>query len=124
MYYVQYVHARICSIVRKSTELGIKELSCSDAALRLLNTAEDISVIKMMVKYPETVQFSAEMMEPHRITFYLMELAAAFHAYYNRRRVLTDDPMLTSARLYLITAVRQVIANGLSLLGVSAPESM
>jgi arginyl-tRNA synthetase len=78
----------------------------------------------MMVKYPETVRFSAEMMEPHRITFYLMELAAACHAYYNRRRVLTDDPLMTHARLYLITAVRQVIANGLSLLGVSAPESM
>jgi len=124
VYYVQYVHARICSIVRKSVDLGIKEILCSDSVLCLLNTAEDISLIKMMVKYPETVRFSAEMMEPHRITFYLMELAAAFHAYYNRQRVLTDDPLLTHARLYLITAVRQVIANGLSLLGVSAPESM
>ena len=124
VYYVQYVHARICSIIRKSTELEKMEISCSDSALCLLNTAEDISLIKMMVKYPETVRFSAEMMEPHRITFYLMELAAAFHAYYNRRRVLTDDPLMTHARLYLITAVRQVIANGLSLLGVSAPESM
>ena len=124
VYYVQYVHARICSIVRKSIDLGIAQSPCPDAALRLLNTAEDVSLIKMMVKFPETVRFSAEMMEPHRITFYLMELAAAFHAYYNRQRVLTDDPLLTHARLYLITAVRQVIANGLSLLGVSAPESM
>jgi len=124
VYYVQYVHARICSIVRKSTELGITGVPATDAVLCLLNTPDDISLIKMMVKYPETVRFSAELMEPHRITFFLMELAAAFHAYYNRQRVLTDDPRLTHARLYLMTAVRQVIANGLSLLGVSAPESM
>jgi arginyl-tRNA synthetase len=124
VYYVQYVHARICSIVRKSAELGITGIPATDAVLCLLNTPEDISLIKMMVKYPETVRFSAELMEPHRITFFLMELAAAFHAYYNRQRVLTDEPRLTQARLYLMTAVRQVIANGLSLLGVSAPESM
>jgi arginyl-tRNA synthetase len=124
VYYVQYVHARICSIVRKSKELGITGIPVTDAVLCLLNTPEDISLIKMMVKYPETVRFSAELMEPHRITFFLMELAAAFHAYYNRQRVLTDAPRLTQARLYLMTAVRQVIANGLSLLGVSAPESM
>ena len=108
----------------KAPNWELRSISRSDPALCLLNTAEDISLIKMMVKYPETVQFSAEMMEPHRITFYLMELAAAFHAYYNRQRVLTYDPLVTLARLYLITAVRQVIANGLSLLGVSAPESM
>jgi arginyl-tRNA synthetase len=124
VYYVQYVHARICSIVRKSIALGITENPSTGAAIYLLNTPEDISLIKMMVKYPETVRFSADLMEPHRITFYLMELAAAFHAYYNKQRVLTDDLQLTHARLYLMKAVRQVIANGLSLLGVSAPESM
>jgi arginyl-tRNA synthetase len=124
VYYVQYVHARICSIVRKSTEMGICIIVPDDVALCLLNTPEDIALIKMMIKYPETVRFSAELLEPHRITFYLMELAAAFHAYYNRQRVLTDDIALTLARLYLMKAVRQVIANGLSLLGVSAPESM
>ena len=124
VYYVQYVHARICSIVRKSIALGITENPTTGAAIYLLNTPEDISLIKMMVKYPETVRFSADLMEPHRITFYLMELAAAFHAYYNKQRVLTDDLQLTHARLYLMKAVRQVIANGLSLLGVSAPESM
>jgi arginyl-tRNA synthetase len=124
VYYVQYVHARICSIVRKSTEMGISVIVPDDAALCLLNTPEDIALIKMMIKYPEIVRSSAELLEPHRITFYLMELAASFHAYYNRQRVLTDDIPLTLARLYLMKAVRQVIANGLSLLGVSAPESM
>jgi arginyl-tRNA synthetase len=124
VYYVQYVHARICSIVRKSIEMGISVIAPDDAALCLLNTPEDIALIKMMIKYPEIVRSSAELLEPHRITFYLMELAASFHAYYNRQRVLTDDIPLTLARLYLMKAVRQVIANGLSLLGVSAPESM
>ncbi len=124
VYYVQYVHARICSIVRKSEEMGAVGIPATDAVLCLLSTPEDISLIKMMIKYPEIVRFSAQQMAPHRITFFLMELAAAFHAYYNRQRVLTDDPRLTQARLYLMTAVRQVIANGLSLLGVSAPQSM
>jgi arginyl-tRNA synthetase len=77
-----------------------------------------------LIKFPEIVRSAAEILEPHRITFYLMELAAAFHAYYNRQRVLSDDEPLTLARLHLMTAVRQVIANGMSLLGVSAPESM
>jgi arginyl-tRNA synthetase len=124
VYYVQYVHARICSIVRKSDEQFPEQVSGKQDFLGRLNTPEDISLIKIMLKYPEAVRFSAELMEPHRITFFLMELAAAFHAYYNRQRVLTDEPELRHARLYLITAVRQVIANGLTLLGVSAPESM
>jgi arginyl-tRNA synthetase len=124
VYYVQYVHARICSIIRKSTALGIRGAVPSDDALGLLKTSEDIALIKMLIKFPEIVRSAAEILEPHRVTFYLMELAAAFHAYYNRQRVLSDDEPLTLARLYLMTAVRQVIANGLSLLGVSAPESM
>jgi arginyl-tRNA synthetase len=77
-----------------------------------------------MGNYPETVRLSAEFMEPHRITFYLMNLASSFHAYYNKHRVLTDDPLLTGARLYLVVAVKKVIRNGLTLLGVSAPEKM
>jgi arginyl-tRNA synthetase len=80
--------------------------------------------MKTMARYPETVRFSAEFMEPHRIAFYLMNLAAAFHAYYNKHRVLTDDPVLTVGRLYLVLAVKKVIRNGLTLLGVSAPETM
>ncbi len=124
VYYVQYVHARICSIVRKSTEMAIIDIVPTQESLCRLNTPEDIALIKMLIKFPETVRFSAELLEPHRITFYLMELAAAFHAYYNRQRVLTDDLSLTHARLYLMKAVQQIIANGLSLLGVSAPESM
>ena len=124
VYYVQYVHARICSIIRKSGEMGITDIAATESALDLLNTPDDIALIKMIIKYPGIVRISAELMEPHRITFFLMEIAGSFHAYYNRQRVLTDDLLLTHARLYLMVAVRQIIANGLSLLGVTAPESM
>ncbi len=124
VYYVQYVHARISSILRKSTEMGISVESDPGSGLFLLETEDDIALIKMLIKYPETVQLSAELMAPHRVTFFLMEMASAFHTYYNKKRVLSDDLMLTRARLYLMMAVRQVIANGLNLLGVTAPESM
>jgi arginyl-tRNA synthetase len=81
-------------------------------------------LIKQLNRYPDTVQTSARFMEPHRVTFYLMTLAGAFHSYYNRQRVLTDDPITTKGRLYLVTAVQKVIRNGLALLGVSAPDHM
>ena len=81
-------------------------------------------LIKTLARYPETVQNSAATMAPHRITYYLMNLASAFHTYYNKHRVLHDDPALSGARLYLVESVRKVIRNGLALLGVSAPEKM
>jgi len=71
-----------------------------------------------------TIENSAKLMEPHRITFFLMNLASLFHAYYNKHRVLTDEPVLSHGRLFLITAVQKVIRNGLTLLGVSAPDKM
>jgi arginyl-tRNA synthetase len=87
--------------------------------------AEDIALLKAMGRYPEVLTSSAQLREPHRVTFYLMNLAAAFHAYYNLHRVLmSDDPELAAARLYLVRAVQKVIRNGLTLLGVSAPERM
>ena len=124
VYYVQYVHARISSIVRKAQERGISEIVWNDAAISRLNEPEEIQLIKIMARYPEIVRCSAEYMEPHRITYYLMNLAAAFHAYYNKHRVLTDEAELTLGRLYLVLAIKKIIRNGLSLLGVSAPEKM
>ena len=124
VFYVQYVHARISSIIRKGRERGIKDTGWDEKAIAMLEEPEEINLIKSMDSYPETVRLSAEFMEPHRITFYLMNLASSFHAYYNKHRVLTDDPLLTSARLYLVIAVKKVIRNGLTLLGVSAPEKM
>jgi arginyl-tRNA synthetase len=124
VYYVQYVHARISSIARKASERGIKNVEKGAGAIIRLKEPEEIHLMKTMARYPETVRLSAEFMEPHRIAFYLMNLAAAFHAYYNKHRVLTDDPVLTGSRLYLVLAVKKIIRNGLTLLGVSAPETM
>ncbi|MBU4126879.1 MAG: arginine--tRNA ligase, partial [Proteobacteria bacterium] len=124
VYYVQYVHARISSIARKAQEGGISDMVWSDAAVSRLTEPEEIQLIKIMSRYPETVRCSAEYMEPHRITYFLMNLASAFHAYYNKHRVLTDEAELTLGRLYLALAIKKIIRNGLALLGVSAPEKM
>jgi len=124
VYYVQYVHARISSILRKGENDGVKIAAWSSRMSSLLTEPEEILLIKILSRFPETVKTGAELMEPHRITFYLMNLAGAFHAYYNKHRVLTDDIERTGSRLYLITAVQKVIRNGLNLLGVSAPDSM
>ncbi len=125
VYYVQYVHARISSIRRKAAEERSIETTDTDAAaVKRITEPEEIQLIKHLARYPDTISAGAQALEPHRIAFYLMELAAAFHAYYNKHRVLTDDPEMTAGRLYLITAVQKVIRNGLNLLGVSAPESM
>lgn len=125
VYYVQYVHARISSIHRKAEADGLDVGDFAPSDLSALETPEDIVLIKTLARYPEAVETAGALMEPHRITYYLMRLAAAFHTYYNRHRVLCEDDLkLTRARLYLITAVQTVIRNGLALLGVSAPDSM
>ena len=124
VYYVQYVHARIASIFRKGKEKGADGANGEAAELKRLTKPEEIQLIKVMARFPEVIKNSAVFMEPHRITYYLANLASAFHAYYNKHRVLTEDRQLTSARLYLVLSVQKIIRNGLSLLGVSAPERM
>jgi len=124
VFYVQYVHARISSILRKGREQGMTGVAWDAEAVGLLTAPEEMSLIKAMDRFPETVAAAAEMLEPHRVTYYLMDLASLFHAYYNKHRVLTDDTRLSRGRLCLVLAVRQVIRNGLTLLGVSAPEKM
>ncbi len=123
VYYVQYVHARISSIMAKAAEKGIDGQPSENGNLRL-DTPEEITLIKTLARYPEVVELAARAMEPHRVTFFLMELAARFHAYYNKHRVLGDDRELTLSRLHLVEAVRLVIQNGLKLMGVSAPTQM
>ncbi len=124
VYYVQYVHARIASILRKARRQGIDRTDWDEQAVACLTAPEETTLIKAMARYPETVQTSAELLEPHRISYFLMDLAAIFHAYYNRHRVLVADPQLSRGRLCLVLAVQQVIRNGLALLGVTAPEKM
>ena len=96
------------------------------AALHLdrLNLPEEMALIKQLSLYPEVVENSARFLEPHRIPYYLTELASAFHSYYNHHRIIQDDKELAQARFYLAQATGIVIRNGLALLGVSAPEKM
>lgn len=123
VYYVQYVHARIASILKKAAEEGRKACGVAEAS-GLLQTDEEMRMIKALARYPQIMTLAGKNLEPHRITFYLMDLAGLFHAFYNKHRVLTEDLVQSSARLLLISAVQVVIRNGLALLGISAPEQM
>jgi len=126
VYYVQYVHARITGILLKAQEEGlIKEIEFQQGEhLGLLTTQEEINLIKILAGFGEQVEKSADTLHPHVIFTYLMSLASAFHGYYNKHKVITEDKNLSRARLSLVLSVKKVIRNGLSLLGVSAPERM
>ncbi len=126
VFYVQYAHARLCSIFEVARERGFILDAGADRfpGLDLLTVPEELQLIKMLGEYPWVVAGSAENLEPHRIPYYLHELVSLFHSYYNRNRILGDDPNLTTARLYLAFGIRAVIRNALGLLGVRAPEKM
>jgi arginyl-tRNA synthetase len=124
VYYVQYAHARVCSINRTATEQGVDLPGHGTADLTRLTLAEELALAKHLARYPEAVVGAAQSCEPHRIVYYLQELAAQFHSYYNRQRVLVEDAEVSQARLYLVNGVRTVLANALNLLGVDAPERM
>jgi arginyl-tRNA synthetase len=124
VYYVQYAHARIRSIHRQAAEQGIAPPRWRDVDLSPLIEAEEQALIKRLLDFPQVVAGAARALEPHRVAYWLSELAGMFHPYYKNHRVIQDDRRLMLARLALCTAVGQVIANGLTLLGVSAPETM
>lgn len=124
VFYVQYAHARICSIFETAMENNIDISHWKDIDPTLLTTEDEVSIIKLLASFPEVIAKSAQFLEPHRITYYLGELASKFHGYYNRHRVITEDIPLSRARLYLINAIRHVLKNGLTILGVSAPGKM
>jgi arginyl-tRNA synthetase len=124
VYYVQYAHARIRSLHRQAAEQGITLPPWRDVDVAPLTEPEEQAIIKRLLDYPHVVAGAARALEPHRVAYWLGELAGMFHPYYKNHRVIQDDRRLTLARLALCTAVGQVIANGLALLGVSAPESM
>lgn len=124
VYYVQYAHARICSIFETAIEKGLVPEDFAATPLTKLEAAEELALIKFLGKFPETVEGSALNFEPHRITYYLQELAGLFHSFYNRHRVIGEDQELSAARLLLLKCTAQTLKNGLLLLGVSAPEKM
>lgn len=123
VFYLQYAHARICSIFREAEKRGIvHNVALHD--IGVLNNNESVALLKLMVKFPEEVHDSAISFEPHRIANYLLKLAQLFHKFYTEHRVLSDDEVTTSTYLSLCDGVRIVLKNGLNLLGVSAPEKM
>ena len=121
VYYVQYAHARVCSVF---TQWGGDAAKLAGAQLDALKHEREAALARLLDEFPETVAKAATEAAPHDIAFYLRELAAQFHSYYNAERILVDDENLRIARLALCAAVRQTLANGLSLIGVSAPEKM
>ena len=122
VYYVQYAHARICSVFRQMSERGIQHSADSDST-SLVEEVE-LNLIRQISRFPEVVESAAQGFEPHQIAYYLRDLATDFHSFYNRVRVLDCEVELRNARLNLIGAVQQVLVNGLHILGVSAPKTM
>jgi arginyl-tRNA synthetase len=125
VYYVQYAHARICSVFRQLDEKGLqRDLNLGMANLTLLNEEHEKNLLTALGRYAEVLEKSALQYEPHLLIHYLRDLAHDFHTYYNAHQFLVDDAALRNARLNLISAVRQILSNALTLLGINAPEAM
>ncbi len=121
VYYIQYAHARVCSVL---AQWGGDEARLAQADLARLDNPRELALIGMLGEFPEIIEAAAADLAPHAIAFYLKDLAAEFHSYYNAERMLVDDAALRDARIALAAAVRQVIRNGMAILGVSCPQSM
>ncbi len=124
VYYIQYAHARICGILEHKGKQGKDRGRGKDKALELLCSEEELSILKILREFPEAIEESAQRLEPNRLISYLMELAAGFHTFYSKHRVVSDDPDLTYARLLLIESLKSVFSKALALLGVSCPDKM
>jgi arginyl-tRNA synthetase len=121
VYYIQYAHARICRVLE---EWGGDLAALSSVDLASLEMEQELGLIRAMMNYSDTLEEAARELAPHLVAFYLKDLAGAFHSYYNSTRFLVENEPVMLARLALVAAVRQVLSNGLGLLGVSAPERM
>jgi arginyl-tRNA synthetase len=121
VYYVQYAYARLCSILRQAAEKGVRaDVGHSE----LLVEAEELKLLKMLSTFPAAVENSGLELAPHKIIFYLMELAGLWHSYYNKHKVVGEDASLSAARLALVEALKVALYNGLTMIGLSAPEKM
>lgn len=124
VYYIQYAHARICRLLEKTRDDGIDVRDLSAVGLSALAEEKELKIANQLSKYPEILQSAATQYEPHQLVYYLKELANDFHGFYDTHKIFGEENSVLMARLALCCAVRQVIYNGLELLGVSAPESM
>jgi arginyl-tRNA synthetase len=125
VYYVQYAHARICSVLRKAIDAGLKEANPEQSTLALLDTEDDLQILRQLEQFPQAVEAAARTLSPHHISYYLLELAGELHRYYNRQQILdSEQSELSQARLLLVRSVARVLGNGLTLLGVQAPQEM
>ena len=123
VYYVQYAHARLASVFRQAAAQGL-DFSPDAALLPLLSLPEELALLKMLAKYPDLVEGAARTLEPHRLTYFLTDLAAQLHSYYYKHRFISEDADLSQARLWLVLGVKTILAHGLDILGVTAPDSM
>jgi len=124
VFYIQYAHARICSIFRAAEENGVIWDRSAEVDLAPINEDEEFAIIQAILSFPEIVEKSARALEVHRISHYLLDLVSRFHGYYSRHRVISDDKSLTQARLFLLDGLRITIRNGFELMGISSPEKM
>jgi arginyl-tRNA synthetase len=124
VYYVQYAHARLASLFREAESRGVMDRAREAADMSLLDIEEEQDIIKALAKYPEVIEEAALAYEPHRLTFYLQDLAGLLHNYYFKYRVITEDAARTGAKLFLMKQVKTVIQSALRILGVTAPERM
>ena len=125
VYYIQYAHARICSVFRNLEQMDeTHNPAIGEAALNLLTEPNEVLLLRALSRYPEVIEASARLRAPHQLAHYLQALATEFHAYYNSQQFLVDDENIRNVRLNLILATRIVLANGLALLGISAPDTM
>jgi arginyl-tRNA synthetase len=124
VFYVQYAHARVASIFAQAAKSGV-ELGARDAVqVERLGLAEELELIKKIIQFNDVLEESVRELEPHRMVFYLSDLAGEFHRYYNRHRVITEDAELSRARLLLIENLQTTIRRGLEILGIDAPLKM